>query len=169
MTVPTHCKGCGKEFKRKVARKTGYCHACYMAGPHHANPDTRVKLSASMKARLADPNARAEHLERTRRGRVERLENDPEFREMVRQQGRAVGALRLGGQGAPAGSDMRKAAGRSVTRTKLADIPLEYREMHKKLRKQVGAKESRRLIADQHNADVVRFQRTGQLQQTASA
>lgn len=166
MTLPTHCSGCGKEFKRKTQRKTGLCHGCYMAGPHHERPGLREKLSAAMKARLADPHERAAHLARTRAGRIDRLERDPEFREMVREQGKAVGSLRLGAAAAPAGSASRVAAGRKVTMTKLADIPVEYRDMHKRLRKQVGAKESRRLIAEQAAADVARFARTGRLQQS---
>ena len=163
--IQTHCAGCGKEFKRKSGSKTGYCQPCYMRDVHHARPEVRAGISAAMKAKLADPHERAAHRERTRRGRIERLERDPEFREMVRQQGKAVGKLGIGGH-QPKGSPSRVAAGKSVTRTKLADIPLEYRDLYKRLRKEFGATESRRMIAEQAAADVRRFAQTGRLQQT---
>ncbi|WP_257556449.1 hypothetical protein [Sphingobium sp. CFD-2] len=154
--IHTHCKGCGKEFKRKSGRKTGYCQPCYMRDVHHDRAEVREGLSRAMKAKLADPHERAAHIARTRRGRIERLARDPEFREMVRQQGKAVGALGLGGH-QPKGSPSRIAAGKAVTATKLADIPLEYRELHKKLRKEFGATESRRMIRQQMAADEARM------------
>lgn len=163
------CKGCGQTFPCQRLPKSGYCRPCYRADPSGCLPDLSARLSVAVKTHLADPENREAHRVRTRQGRIDRIQRDPAFREQVRQQGKRVGALGLGHCREPAGSPARKAQGKTLTQTRLGDIPVEYRDDYRRIAKEHGAEYARHIIAEQVDVDAQRFARTGQLQQARAA
>lgn len=165
--VPT-CADCGAPRFSTKPKKTPYCRACVRA--HNArSPSRRAKASASMKARLADPHVRAEHIERAAEGLRRRIREDPAFAERRRAIGRRTGLLKRGMAQHPAGSPLRLANGRKSAATKLAWCPPEYRDEYRRLikRQNIPAAEARPMIEDMIAADARRYAETGVLPQSA--
>lgn len=84
------------------------------------------------------------------------------------EQGRNRSNLRSLNNHQPAGSDARQRASKTLSRTKLPWLPIEYREEYRRLRHnmKINAPEARRLIEAQIASDLDRYRRTGELQQS---
>lgn len=162
--VPT-CADCGAPRFSRKPKKSPYCFRCN--GRHVGkSPQRRANASAAMKAHLADPHVRANHIRRAAEGLRRRLATDPEFAEQRRERGRIVGLSKLGVT--PAGSPSRIAAGKTSSATKLAWCPPEYRDEYKRLikRQNMKAAEARPIIEDMIAVDARRYAATGILPQS---
>lgn len=167
LPVPT-CADCGAPRFSKKPKKSPYCRKC--SGRHIGrDPRRRARASASMRAYLADPVHRAEHVQRTTEGVRRAVREDPEFAARKREEGRRMGLRKQGMAAYPAGSDLRITNGRKSSATKLAWCPPEYRAEYRRLVKKKGipAVEARAIILAAVEADAARYRATGVLPQAA--
>lgn len=166
LPVPT-CADCGVARFSPKPKKSPYCRRCI--GRHVGrDPRRRAKVSAAMKAHLADPATLAAHKQRTGDGVRRAMIEKPGFAAARRELGRALGLTRKGIVNRPAGSQSRITAGRRSGATKLAWCPVEYRDDYRRLVKWQGVKaaEARRMIEAQITADATRYAATGVLPQS---
>ncbi len=166
LPVPT-CADCGAARFSPKPKKSPYCRRCI--GRHNGrSPARRAKVSAAMKAYLADPTTRAAHAQRTGDGVRRAMVESPEFAATRRELGRRLGKSCAGHASRPAGSESRIVAGRRSGATKLAWCPVEYRDDYRRLVKWQGVKaaEARRMIETQIDKDAARYAATGVLPQS---
>lgn len=139
------CPDCGCRISYKATRCRTHANAIY-----NADPDSRAAKSATMRRRFADPEYRAAHLESARAGTA-RLLAQPGEREKRAAAGRANGRRNIE---ATRTAEVRARAGRSISKTKLAHIPDEYRGMYREL-KSAGytAAEREQMVLEQRERD----------------
>lgn len=159
-------EGCEVELRRNPKRKSDMCRKHALAAAA-AQPERRRKCSEAMKAFYDVPGRREEAGART--GKVLRhlIATDPTFRDRFKELGRRLGTS--GKRGPPqAGTPMRRVAAQRQSERALGDIPLEYRDEHRRNVKIHGIKsaESKRMIKEQVERDTKRFLASGELQQT---
>lgn len=165
MRVDQFCE-CGTKLGHNPRRKGNRCQPC--AARAVANdPVKRAKSSEAMKAFYAKPGAREETGKRVSKALRHRMKTDPVFQKRFEEMGRRLGTSDQRGH-EPAGSPARKLAGQRQSATVLGDIPLEYRDEHRKRVKNHGIKaaDSKRMVAEQVERDTERFLSSGKLQQT---
>ncbi|QHL91253.1 hypothetical protein GVO57_11075 [Sphingomonas changnyeongensis] len=114
----------------------------------HADPHRAAKVSASLKARFADPEFKARHMER-----LMAVHKDPVVIEIRRESGRRYGAANIATTRTP---EARAKAGRSIRQTRSGWCPIDLRPLYIKLRNTFGAAEARRMIEDQMRTDARR-------------
>jgi hypothetical protein len=156
-----HCSVCGEALCHNPRRKTTMCkrHAIEAAA---RDPARRAKVSASAKAKHADPEYRAKRAPMyaivARRTLAERPELREVYRETMRRNRRPGGS--------EPGTDERRRAKISELRTKLPDIPLEYREEYRRLSisDKIPKVDRVRMIQEQMQRDMKRYHETGELQ-----
>lgn len=160
------CTTCGTPLKTTRRRKTTLCKTCQSRALGLC-PERRRRTSATLKARLADPGVKAEHMRRCTEGRRRAIAENPEFAAQLREQGRQLGLLGKGFNRHGAGSPERALAGKRCSATKLAWCPLEYRDEYRHLVriKLLPAADARAIIEQQVRADRARYFATGELQQ----
>jgi len=158
------CTTCSRTLNPATRRrKTTLCKPC-VARRLAADPAKLEKCRIAMKARLADPEEKARHVDRMINGIRRAMRENPEFAAQRRESGRRLGLRRLGAPSIPAGAEPRVRAGRKASATKMAWCPLEYREHYRTLQRQhLGPGEARRLIEELIQKDRQRYRRTGQL------
>jgi hypothetical protein len=157
---------CGTKLGHNPRRKGNRCQPCAMRAVAQ-DPVKRAKSAAAMKAFYETPGAREATGARVAKAYQERVKVDPAYKERFQEIGRRLGTSDKRGN-APAGSPPRKLAAQRQSATVLADIPLEYRDEHRKRVKNHGIKaaDSKRMVAEQVERDTERFLATGKLQQT---
>lgn len=145
----THCSECGAELsKRRPKRtKTTLCAVCTRRN-NGRRKGPNLGLSAKMKAKFKDPEFRQKTLDRLRNGLRAYL-SDPENMAAFKAKN-ALNIVR--GRGA-----------------RLKWCPVEYREAYLHLRgeKRIKAKDAKKLILDQIEADHKRYLESGVLPQAA--
>lgn len=147
------CTECGCKLWRR--NRTGYC-----------------------RRHVSKANVTPEWREKQRAGLVRKLQSDPVYLERKREDMRKANMARdkealrlrmiqnryweLSNHSRPAGHPSRIKAGRSVTATTLADIPAHLRNEYRRLNRiqHIPAAEARKIILDQHEADMERFRRS---------
>ena len=157
---------CGTKLAHNPRRKGNRCQPCAMRAVA-TDPGKRAKSSIAMKAFYEKPGAREAHGASVSRAYRERVKADPAHKKRFQEIGRRLGTSDKRGH-EPAGSPARKLAGKRQSATVLADIPLEYRDEHRKRVKNHGIKaaDSKRMVAEQIERDTERFLSSGKLQQT---
>ncbi len=136
--------GCGRTITARSV--SGLCKPCNAArlGRDRA---ARAKAAATNRARSATPEGRAKARDTALRAMVTR-KSRPGAIEALRASGRRLGLSRVGNAACPAGSEVRRNAGRKSSETKMAWCPPEFRETYQWLRqtKQMRAPEARAVI-----------------------
>ena len=157
MTV-AHCSDCGAQLPHNPRRKGTRCKPC-SARAVATSPAHREALSRAMSRRWADPN------EAYRLGRAISAGIGHEERERRRKRG----VICCNARAAAAGTEARRKAGQSLSRTRLGWLPPEYREDYFHLRRnhKLRAPEARRIIEHQIARDLDRYAATGVLPQAA--
>lgn len=156
MTAALNCTDCGKLLKPDPRRKGTRCKSC-TARALATSPAHREAVSRAMSRRWANPN------EAFRLGKAISAGITPEERECRR----ARGTICCNARAAAAGTDARRKAGMSLSRTRLGWLPPEYRDDYFHLRRnfKYRAPEARRIIEDQIARDLDRYAATGVLPQ----
>tara|TARA_R110000782_G_scaffold167129_9_gene259350 strand:+ start:81867 stop:82367 length:501 start_codon:yes stop_codon:yes gene_type:complete len=152
----THCSDCAQPLKPNKRRKGTRCKPCNARAL--ATSDThREAVSCAMSRRWANPS------EAFRLGKAISAGIGPEEREPRR----ARGKIGCNARAAAAGSEARAKAGRSLSRTRLGWLPVEYRGDYFHLRRnfKYRAPDARRIIEAQMARDLARYVATGALQQ----
>lgn len=135
-------------------RKTRLCKSCFAAGMAKSEAKREACRSA-MLAKMADPDFKALHVERTAAGTRASLAADPVKRAERQERGRRVGLLRLGASRIGKGHPIRVEAGRKRSETCMAWCPPSYRSLYRELllSGNVRAAEARQAVLDQIEAD----------------
>lgn len=141
------CQTCSKELY--VYNQSGYCRKCW-----NSAPEKRARTSAKMKRNWQDPSLR----ETYREAGIKNL-NLPGVRE------RAVASVKANKTWEVAAQHItEQARKRGVSRwyeTMMPDIPREYRDEYRRLRrsKRLPKEEAIEVIRQQHSADLQRLRR----------
>ena len=141
------CHTCSKELY--AYNQTGYCRKCW-----NSAPEKRARTSAKMKKNWQDPSLREVY----REAGIKNL-NLPGVRE------RAVAAVKANRTWEVAAQHItEQSRKRGVSRwyeTMMPDIPREYRDEYRRLRrgKRLSKEEAIEAILQQHSVDLERFRR----------
>jgi hypothetical protein len=146
--------GCGARVCNKS--KSGQCRACFM-DRLNADPNRGAKTSATLKERLKDPAIKARHLAGCRKAALTKRGNH-ELRERLRKIMREqVQPVSVATGANVRGRDYKKMAEKGKA-ARWAWCPPEYRETYRDLTaKGVGAREARRMLAEQIRADLAKL------------
>jgi hypothetical protein len=136
---PAFCLDCGVSILPRTAKRTGRCLRCAAR-----TPERRAEVAEALRERHADPAYKAKQSKFLRESWKRRMA-DPEERAAIQKRMSAVGKV----YGGKVDCD-RAAATRKGVATRLADIPLAYREEYVKLMHTTGlrAKERKRIILE---------------------
>lgn len=168
---PQFCT-CGKQLAHNPRRKTNLCQRCATAASNR-DPVAAEKRGVALRIMHTDPELKARH----RAGVIRAWESRPRRRaasELMKGRYMHDAAMRehIRQKAIERWSDPANRArhGRIVSASKLRDIPLEYRDEYRRLRKHGGftAAEARRMIADQVEADTRTYLKTGKLPKTGA-
>ena len=153
----SHCTDCGQRLHRNPRRLGTRCKPCN-ARAIATSPQHREAVSRAMSRRWADPS------EAFRLGRAISAGIGPEERASRRERGK----IGCNARAAAAGSEARAKAGRSLSRTRLGWLPVEYRDEYFHLRNnhKYRAHEARQIIEGQIKRDLERYASTGRLQRS---
>ena len=135
--------GCEKTLGKKNV--TGFCQPC-ATRQRNKSPEHRAKVSATHSARYAtDLDYRQRVIERNRQ-----TAQRPEVRAALSQRMKGNDICYLANTDRPAGSESRRIAGIRVSRTKLADIPTDFHDHYKVLRRKgYSGAEAKAMIFEQ--------------------
>lgn len=140
-----HC-ACGSEISMGAAR----CRPCNMREVLNT-PAVKAKSAASLaKLHQTDPEFHERHKASAQRG-LARVPADPAHRAKLAENGRRVGPINVAATRTPAA---RAKAARSLSRTKLAHIPLDQRDLYRSLMaKGFSAAEREQMVCEQAETD----------------
>lgn len=142
------CSDCGKQITAQS--KSGRCRAC---GLRHnlSDPEVNARRIANMTKTWAQPEQREKRRIRSREAIRRKIEADPGFAEMKRQQGKRLAASRAGTDGRPAGHESRIRAGKSISKTRMGWCPEEWRPQYNDLIRRKGLKraQAKAIIEDE--------------------
>ena len=152
MTVQT-CSDCPAVLPHNPRRKGTRCKSCN-ARAIATSPEKRAALSKAMKRRWNDPQERRRLARAVQIGCLK-----PEVREERRRRGK----IGCNARAAAAGSEARKKAGRTLSKTRLGWLPASYRDEYFRLRNnmKMPAPEARRIIEDQMFHDLAKYRDSG--------
>lgn len=155
------CSDCAQSLKPNPRRLGTRCKGCN-ARAIATSPAHRAAVSRAMSRRWANPNEAAALSRAISKGCLK-----PEERERRR----LAGTICCNARAAAAGTEARQKAGRSLSRTRLGWLPLEYRDEYFRLRNnhKYSAADARRIIEDQIARDLDRYVATGLLQRSGVA
>ena len=143
------CSKCGAIQARRS--KTGLCQTCFNA----CRPkEFTEKCTAALIAKLRhDPVYKQQCVDRLRM-----LARSEEGRERSRQRAKDMGLYKIGQQTAATPEALER-RGRSVTRTKLAHVPSDYRDLYRFLvkKRKVKAADALVMVKEQQAKDLATF------------
>ena len=156
-TSTANCSDCGQQLPRNPRRTGTRCKPCN-ARAIATSQQHREAVSRAMSRRWANPN------EAFRLGRAISAGIGPEERASRRERGK----ISCNARAAAAGSEARAKAGRSLSRTRLGWLPIEYRSEYFHLRRnhKYSAYDARQIIERQIERDLQRYAQTGRLQRS---
>ena len=151
----SHCTDCGQQLQRNPRRLGTRCKPC-SARAVATSQEHREAVSRAMSRRWANPS------EAFRLGRAISAAIGPDERARRRERGK----IGCNARAAAAGSEARAKAGRSLSRTRLGWLPIEYRAEYFHLRSnhKYSAHDARQIIEGQMKRDLDRYVATGRLQ-----
>lgn len=152
-TAPAGCKVCSVTLGRN--NRSGYCRR-HVSAINATRPDWKEKIRAGMNRRLAeDPDFR----EAVKR-RASALGRDPATRKARSENFKKGQYWKLGS--AAQDKEVRARAGRSLTEYRLSWCPPHLRDEYRWLytTKKVPAVEARKMIEEQHEAEMTRWRRS---------
>jgi len=150
MTEPRYCRACSTELGPR--NTSGLCRQ-HVALRNATDPTWREKQRAGIRRKLqADPEYLETCRENARRASASRdrdVMRERWFRDRVWEKSNAAH---------PSGSASRVQAGKTISATRLADIPPHLREMYRGLtRGGVKAAEARAMVMEHHETEMRRW------------
>lgn len=150
---------CEKTYPYRSSRKSTLCknHAWVEAC---ADPTRKAKRRERLAEIYATTDLRARQSQTRKEYLRRKMAEDPAFAEKQRENGRRL--VTLGNMPSP---EDRKRAGRSISKTRLAHIPLEYRDDYLALgrKTKMTAAERTDVILEQAASDAAYYNRTGKM------
>lgn len=150
MTEPRYCRECETELGPR--NTSGLCRR-HISGMNAANPEWREKQRAGIRRKFqSDPD----YLERVR-ANARRAESMRD-RQVMRERWFRERVWEKSNPAHPPGSPSRLQAARTISATKLADIPAHLREMYREItRSGVRAAEARAMVMEHHETEMRRW------------
>jgi len=152
-----YCEECGKQLERRK-RSTSPRDLC--AKHSASDPGRRQRISASITAKHADPNYSAKR-EAALRVAYQRMKR--EGHPVLKVWSDNLRKWRI--NPSVAGSEERRRATAKATATRLAHIPVEYRDEYRRLTKsdKMSAADATRMVLEQCDKDTKHFIATGEM------